>query len=239
MAVSIASNIDGDRHFATGFFVKIDGDNFLVSNKHVFKTEDGGFCDNIIIKFLPDRTSTGAETRRINLQEGNCLIHPEDHGSSGSIDVAVLPLNFNPSQSGNIVFPEEGLISRGVNSILSPYSNMIVGYPGEEAKFNSDNTPIVKQGLTSTPFGPSFNDDPYFLIDTKLYDGMSGSPVFPSLDFLTRNTDTAKLTFKYEGFIVPGVLGIHSGPVDQRYDYRLHRVWYTDTIREIVDQYTS
>lgn len=63
------------------------------------------------------------------------------------------------------------------NSISNIEEIYIVGYPnGIIDKFN--NLPIVRKGITATSLKYDFNNKKEFLIDSAIYIGSSGSPVF-------------------------------------------------------------
>ena len=52
-----------------------------------------------------------------------------------------------------------------------------IGYP-DGIWDEKNNIPIVRKGITATPLQLDFNGKPEFLIDTSIYGGSSGSPVY-------------------------------------------------------------
>lgn len=106
--------------------------------------------------------------------------------------------------------------------------------------------PIVKSGIISTPWGVSFNNQPYFVIDIKLFPGSSGSLVIskPSNDISVNGALTHFPEKKY------AFLGVFSAepykkgqPVKISEEltiihhsfYNLGFVWYSLLIPDIID----
>lgn len=54
---------------------------------------------------------------------------------------------------------------------------LIIGYPNAMHDPKSL-IPIVRRGITATPYSIDFQDEPKFLIDASIFPGSSGSPVF-------------------------------------------------------------
>ena len=121
---------------------------------------------------------------------------------------------------------------------------MIIGYPyGFYDELNK--IPIAKSGIISSFYGPDFNGDPKFLIDSKLYKSFSGSIVVASPDQV-KVKDGEMVFYKDKPVIF---LGIYSGEkyvVDEKIsetdDVILRRkikmdlgnVWYPKTISNLI-----
>lgn len=226
----------GDIRFgATGFFVNIGGADYLVTNKHVFEHEIGATADRLLLHYLPSTGATNTETHLIEFGEDRWITH-----ESEDTDVAILPLrdglDFNISDTGNIAIHEEKFTSRFTDLILSGNSAIVVGYP-EAGWFSESNAPLIRSALISSFFGTEFNGNPCFVMDAKMHNGMSGSPVFSAPSAILHNVEGDVLRFAYESLDeVPELIGIHSGPVEEDDSLDLHQVLYTDTITEIVER---
>ncbi len=122
---------------------------------------------------------------------------------------------------------------------------LVVGYPmGFYDELNL--FPIVKSGIVASKWGASFQGNPYFLIDSKLFPGSSGSVVISKpIDIIVK--DRSILTPRNEEKVFV-LLGIYSGeyqeqtsPVEvgdltitQTLSLNLGIVWYADVIEEII-----
>lgn len=78
------------------------------------------------------------------------------------------------SQTTNDIIPTTEIIEKAINSVEEI---VFVGYPN--GIWDSvNNLPIVRKGITATPFNIDFMGQPQFLIDASVFPGSSGSPVF-------------------------------------------------------------
>ena len=125
---------------------------------------------------------------------------------------------------------------------------IVVGYPrGFYDKINL--FPIVKSGIVASRWGVGFEGNPYFLIDSKLFPGSSGSVVLSKPnDLMIKNGQV--MYAKEKHFTL---LGIYSGepqfeeaPVEigdlivtQKIDFNLGVVWYGELIEEVISQGVS
>ena len=122
---------------------------------------------------------------------------------------------------------------------------LIVGYP--RGFYDDINLfPIVKSGIVASKWGAFFQGNPYFLIDSKLFPGSSGSLVISRpIDSIIRDRKILTLKNDEKAFVL---LGVYSGefqeqvnPVEegdlttsQTLNYNLGVVWYADVIEEII-----
>jgi len=153
---------------------------FIVTNKHVIT---GSLKGNLSFNLSDDERPILGKVFNINYTdfEKQWIKHPQT-----DIDVAIMP--FGPvlnmlSEKGTDIF------FRSINQDLIPSDNIIkedidavedvvfVGYPNNI--YDQKNLlPVVRQGITATPFSVDFNGKPKFLIDASIFPGSSGSPVF-------------------------------------------------------------
>jgi hypothetical protein len=120
---------------------------------------------------------------------------------------------------------------------------VVIGYP--RGFYDQVNLfPIVKSGIISTRWGAAFNGNPYFLIDSKLFPGSSGSIVVSMPKYMAF-VDGKIMHAKEKQF---AFLGIFSGepyrqeaPIDlddmtivRKSSYNLGIVWYGTLVDEII-----
>ncbi len=93
----------------------------------------------------------------------------------------------------------------------------MIGYPfGLKDEFN--NLPIVRKGITATPYYLNYESNPKFLVDIPIYFGSSGSPIiiynstsyndrigntFFGRRFLFLGINYATYTRNFEGKLIP------------------------------------
>lgn len=153
---------------------------FIVTNKHVIA---GSIKGNFSFNLSDGERPILGNVFNINYTdfEKQWIKHSQE-----DIDVAIMP--FGPvlnklSENGTELF------IRSINQDIIPSDNIIeedidavedvvfVGYPNDI--YDRKNLlPVVRKGITATPFSVDFNGKPAFLIDASIFPGSSGSPVF-------------------------------------------------------------
>lgn len=173
----------GDRPgVGTGFFYFYDDRLFIVTNKHVVEGVKNG-------NFLMLRGETRKDQWRPILGKGVEVAFSEEYfvgHPDPNIDIAVA--NATPAINA--------LKSRGkepfwmhITKELIPTEDEIEEYftPAEEIYFvgypsglwdNRNILPIIRKGITATPYYVDFMNEKKFLIDASVFPGSSGSPVF-------------------------------------------------------------
>jgi len=166
----------------TGFFYEFFVDSFhflaIVTNKHVIENSTYG---RLTFKEQNRLTSlTSKNTYVINVKDfyGRWINHLNE-------DLSILPFEpikelFKKEYSKEIKYTyfNKDVLPKLSDSlkISSIEKVLMIGYP--KALWDSiNNFPIVRQGLTATPFFSDFNNKKRFLIDIPTYNGSSGSPV--------------------------------------------------------------
>ena len=168
----------------TGFFFKFcdDGKTYvpaIVTNKHVVK-------DAIEYRVIFSRVDEKGNLLNINEQltmqgsDDNWIAHPDPN-----VDLCVLPIA--PAING---FLQAGkhLLTIPLSMELLPTDEQIrdmgcmdevtmVGYP-DGIWDEANNLPIVRKGITATPYKYNYQGEREFLVDMACYPGSSGSPVF-------------------------------------------------------------
>lgn len=216
----------------TAFLLKIEGETYLVTNKHnvTGRNPKTGKCishhcgiPNSLKFFYTDQKSNKYGYIDIDLSdEDENKLWLEHRDYKGAIDVVILPfgkyaLNLEAYSEEYITFYREPRIIDDV---------YVIGYPF--GKIMSDNTPIWNKGSISTVYESNFDDLPCLLIDCRSRQGQSGSPV---LLYNKLEIDVVEST-AYINTDKKILLGVYSGRVNSESDLGL--VWKIDIIREIV-----
>ena len=156
---------------------------FLVTNKHVIKE-----ADKVTLTFTSGE-GIGASRRPILGNSWQFSIVCDSQTWTGhptsSVDVAAMPLasihDALREKGGNVYY-------RGISTDLVPGESagreldaveeiLFVGYPSNIYD-KKNNLPIVRKGITATPYAVDYEGYPIFLIDASVFPGSSGSPVF-------------------------------------------------------------
>jgi S1-C subfamily serine protease len=161
---------------ASGFFFTKDGQLYFITNRHVVIDENDWFYpDELRLKLHTDaKNLTKHETFPIPLYEDNkpkWLEHPE---MGKKIDVVALSVNV-PAPYHVIPFSKEDLLPE-MRYLPLGEDLLVIGYP--LGIFDSKhNTPIVRSASIASLYSLPYEEKPYFLIDSRLHAGTSGSPV--------------------------------------------------------------
>lgn len=242
----IASSKEGaEYHYATGFFYEHAEGLYLITNRHVvIDEEDDYHPDELILRLHTNpRNLQENAPYKISLYDDAIPVWYE-HPRGEDVDLIAIwldvgiksrftikPFTMNDFAPSSIEFP--------VGQDL-----LVMGYPkGYHDQFN--NLPLVRNALISSAYGVNFDRNPYFLIDSHLHEGMSGSPVITA----------PSSTFQGDGYtamygeVFKFLIGVNSATVDvakteengeSRDKYEdplgLNTVWYARLIPEIITQ---
>lgn len=173
---------NGENTVGTGFIFSYKSRFFLITNKHVIDgVVDGEFILHktkiVDGEQLPDH----GKGISVKFNQTNFIGHPVDY-----VDVTVMNISDEYNrliQSGDIPYiltVSESIIpsSEDMDKFIKPIEDIIfVGYPsGIWDSFNL--MPIMRKGITATPYQLNFMGQEVFLIDASVFPGSSGSPVF-------------------------------------------------------------
>ena len=165
----------------TGFFFNFKiGDNTIpaiVTNKHVVEN-----CTGISLTFNIDVNGeyVPGNKETLNIKSSDLIIisHPEK-----DVDLCAVLIGPILNNSGNKFyfkcFSQENILSQEYihNSISNIEDITLIGYPdGIVDTYN--NLPVVRRGITATSIKYDFDNKKEFLIDSAIFPGSSGSPVF-------------------------------------------------------------
>lgn len=183
VSTTVKLSVNDGRAVGTGFFFKVSENKngefkpVIVTNRHVF--ED---AENVEIVLTLINTEGNHEVRKFKIDHlsGNVIFHPDN-----SIDLAVLPCPgiFKILQlqgyKVDTIFLDKNLIPKdGQMQDISAIEDVyIIGYPnGYMDEVN--NRPLVRKGITASDYKLDYNGEKKFLVDSAIYGGSSGSPVF-------------------------------------------------------------
>jgi hypothetical protein len=221
---------------ASGFFFTRNERKYFITNRHVvIKESENFFPDTIKLRLHLNKTNLNYNLElTINLynQLGNRNWLEHFDYSNIECDIIAIPLNENILDRTNfdifysccITFIDSKLTNIPE---LNPFGDVVVvGYPLGFYDF-TNNLPVYRKAMVASQYGVNFNGKPYFLIDTNLHPGTSGSPV----------VNTHHTLFKENGFNEAYKLfGIHSAEHTMKgKPLGLNVVWYSYLINEVID----
>ena len=223
---------------ASGFFYKKESRKYYITNRHVVIDENKDY--------YPDKVKLRLHLSKAELNKNHYLDLPlydangdkiwYEHPNYNDIkcDIAVIPLLPETLHSkGMRIFDSSSITFIGSELIkvseVNPFGDLaVVGYPLEFYD-NVNNLPVYRKAMIASQYGVDFNGKPYFLIDTNLHPGTSGSPVLNTHHTLFKQKDSK------EGY---ALFGIHSAEhIMNGEPLGLNVVWYPYLINEIIDAY--
>lgn len=221
---------NGEKYtFATGFFYENEEHIYLITNRHVVideKKDHYPKAVKIIIHSSPTRPRVVREVH-IPLYDDdmNPMWLEYAHIESTFIDIIAINIQ-NVLQKTDILhrWSYNDMASRG--QIYTHDTLRVLGYPmGFHDTIH--NIPIARHATIASPYTVAFQNEPYYLIDANLHEGMSGSPVIAPDSFLRVKNQR----------MVHSLLGIHSGGWEDKEsgtDLGLGVVWFPHLIHEII-----
>lgn len=233
---------------ATGFFVKVENDIFLVSNWHVFsgrdpasgqpKNKHGAVPNRISIHYLLKENINQYLSVTVSLESDIGALWIQ-HKIGQKIDVSLMSFQNIERQIDRSTVPGADLTPVCINE-LPTTSDMsmpvgadvfVLGYPYGITRTGL--LPIWKRASIATEFALDVDGLPCFLVDTATREGMSGAPV-------VRRSFNAYTDVHGNGHIDPGVynkfLGVYSGRrVGGLDEAQLGVIWKESVITQIVN----
>lgn len=176
----------GQSFCGSGFFYNLQMDEktiipLIVTNKHVVRGMTKGLFR--FTKADADGNPIHKEHFTINYEdnfEKSWYFHPD-----ANVDLCVLPIQplLNNAEERKIrlfyrCFDDSLIPTKEIIESLDVMEDIImIGYPN--GLWDSiNNIPIVRQGITATPYRIDYEDRKEFMIDAACFPGSSGSPVF-------------------------------------------------------------
>lgn len=164
---------------ATGFFYHNNSNNryFLITSRHVVIDETKGHHPNVIRLYLHTDANdlTKNDEFDINLYQGTKRQWLE--ADIPNYDVIAIPIPNDFAQKAIVTgFADEFFLPEGYKLSLG-HQVMIIGYPLGYWFDEVHNFPTIRSGIVSSVYPMPYNNYPYFLVDARLHEGTSGSPV--------------------------------------------------------------
>jgi S1-C subfamily serine protease len=212
----------------TGFFFQpVFGRTFLVTNRHiVIEESDRFFPDHLVLRMHTDAFHLEkSEDFVIPLYSTNSERKPTWLELDSTVDIIALELD--PAVLKNFVFhafrPIDLISPDIIVGVGDPL--LVIGYPRGFSD-STHNLPVFRQASVASVYPIPFQGNPFFLIDSELHPGTSGSPVItrPSLWIVKKDEAELFETPEYR------LVGIHSATYD---DLKLNVVWFADLLMEI------
>lgn len=225
-----------DQH-ATGFFYNYNGSTYLITNRHVLEHENDQ-PKEISIRFRSYSDIADTTREEVSLYNDDFprwLIHP----IYPSADIAALPLdqrlnfvNDEDRLTGSLALSSDAFVGPDI-MIRGGTGTRTFGYPDGYVDTNSQ-FPIARDGMIASPYGNWFDNQPQFLVDGVMGDGMSGSPVFTEQSIHHENMDGSATISGSTTFLI----GIHSGDYREAHaprdsDLNINHVWYAELIESL------
>lgn len=244
-----------DDSTATGFFYKDRDEFYFITNRHVVIDEETGFFpDELELNLHTDQNDlTKCKKFSIQLRDGEKKLWIEHQPVNEEyVDVAVLPVRKED------LLPHFHVLPFNESDLLHPsrYISigddlLVIGYP-LGIRDTKHKTPIIRSAVMASVYPLPFDGKPYFLIDSFLHEGTSGSPILLKPSLLNRNIDSrARLNLDSRSSFERKLLGIHSGsfiplnwnPCDEEQLRKtgcprigLNKVWFASLIPEIIKE---
>ena len=219
---------------ATGFFFLHDNFLYLITSRHVVKSPAiGHFPDAIHVSLhntVDDLTQQGS--LQIPLYKDGV---PQwyQHPGWSSVDLVAVAVN-DPHVLHNyavVPFQRADILAR--DTILPLGQDvLILGFPLGFYD-TRHNIPIVRRASIASSYPHPFKGEPYFLTDSRLHRGMSGSPVIARVPGVGSSANTGSSEWR--------LLGVHASALDvsdrdpvQDERLALNTAWYAALIIEML-----
>jgi hypothetical protein len=162
---------------------------FLITNRHVIINEHEDYYPNVMRIKLHTNPSdlTQNSDYDIDLYDGGKKLWIE----SKQVCADVVAIRLERSQLTQrhfiiIYFASNNLLP--TNMLLYVAEDVFVmGYP-KGIYDEIHNLPIIRNGIISSAYPVYFNKNPYFLVDSNLEEGTSGSPVMTKFRYIRRTS---------------------------------------------------
>ena len=199
----------------SGFFYTNQGTTYYITNRHLVIKEGEGYCPDRISLTLHTDASNVCSRREVPVDLYDVdrrQAWREYHVQDTPVDVVAIPLT-QEHLHGCIVRPlsHEDCVPDNVALGLGQ-DLMVIGFPkGLSDSLHS--LPVARNASLASAYPVPFNGWPYVLVDARLHDGTSGSPVLTKPMNLARQTDGSMMLSAGNATYL---VGIHSASLDMR-----------------------
>lgn len=209
----IQYEVDNESYQATGFFYENQNGVFLVTNKHVVEgeREEERSPNTIEIELRQSVNISRLSRATLDLDTDNGNRAYETFNEN--IDIAVIPLDIELDEFGNTAYSPDDIYQEEQIRVSSGDQAIIVGYP-RGITDPQGHFPIIRNALISSHLY-GFGSQPYFLVDARMHQGASGSPVLSQPSTMQQTSGGVAMY----GEPVTKLLGVHSAtlapPLDE------------------------
>lgn len=210
-------------NYATGFFFQYNERKFLITNKHVVEDHRKRLYPDVIETIFHQLNEMKPRVVRIPLYDSNnkktwfC-------SNDDEIDVAIIDItDFVKDTDDNYYLTDNDITTSEETELAQQV--IVIGFPKGDYDY-INKLPITRKGTIASEYGVNFRGKPYFLIDTNLQEGTSGSPVF-----FTARTSSSAISFDDSFYYPPELIGIHSA--EHENIPGLNIVYYIRTLIEL------
>jgi hypothetical protein len=184
---------------------------FLITNRHVICDEN--YFPNAINLMLHSNMNDMTKNEVYSIHLYNKIKPLWRNPNPPEADAVAIPIDRNDLAIHNIVYISFASNNMLPKDILLDVGEdvFIMGYPlGIYDEVH--NLPVIRGGTTSSAYPIPWNGRPYFLVDSNLEEGTSGSPVLTKFKGTWRRTDGRLLNLEPAIFL----LGINSSTFPTR-----------------------
>lgn len=225
---------------ATGFFFAKDGRIYLVTNRHVARSERREMQPTHFRVHLHRSPADLGQNVWITLplfdEEGRPRWLEDKKSESDILCLEVEEIRRRAAEKSVAIsaLSEADFVPDHVNFELGQ-ELLVIGYP---RGYHDDvhNLPVIRYATLASPYPIPFQGKPLALIDANLHPGTSGSPVILKPSSISRGGRSADLSARRRVYLI----GVHSSSVGAilkdggKDPLGLHLIWFARLIPEII-----
>ncbi len=222
---------------------------WLVTNKHVLFVNDS--LPETLTFYLRSRKNSQISWYPIELKKEDLKkrikIHKNQYVDIATIEILDIISELYKDVNNNLIpwtaVSEKDLPENTKVDIEVSDETLSIGYP-KEFYDRLNLFPIIKSGIIASRWGGFFNGNPYFLIDSKLFPGSSGSLIIskPTNQIISNGelyTSNEKIfvflgIFSGEPFLQSQPIEFEDMTIIRKESFNLGIVWYSHLIVEII-----
>jgi hypothetical protein len=154
--------------------------------------------------------------------------------SNVKVDVVAIPIEMNKLPQGSIIvsFNVANLLQSNIQLHVGD-DIVVMGYPFGVYD-DIHNLPILRNGIIASAYPIPFRDKPYFLVDSDLEEGVSGSPVITKFKDTWRTRNGSKPPIGFSFFLLGIISSTFEFPEGEK-PIGLNATYFA----EVIDQITS
>lgn len=223
---------------ATGFFYANKQNRlFLVTNRHVVADENKGYLPNIArIRVHVDQydmTRNECFDLPLYMQAKKIWIEPKVKA-----DLIAIPIETNKLPAGSFIVNLNSVNLLPDNIQLHVAEDVfIMGYP-LGVYDDIHNLPITRNGIIASAYPVPWRNELYFLVDSYLEEGVSGSPVMTKFKNSWRTRDGGKPPTGFSFFLLGIISGTFEVPEGKK-PTGLNATYFGKLVDHIVDSLTE